>query len=122
MNIHRGHECGVLLTQKVVGTTLYSHGAACRGRLVKLFVMSVGWTHTRYKLEGNDEEGFFCTGNQGQGAKNWEAVDLQIASDEIRHYWRTRAQEKAKELETLHAQWAEVERQLTASADSTKTH
>ena len=43
------HEAGVLLTADIVGKTLYSHSAACEGRLVKLFITEVGYTHTSFR-------------------------------------------------------------------------
>lgn len=72
------HDVGVLLTVDVIGKTLYSHSAARHGKLVKLYIRKVGYTHTEYETS-NGEKGMFATGNQGKGGKNWEAVSFSVA-------------------------------------------
>lgn len=100
MGANDNHEVGVLLTPDIVGKKLYSHQAACKGRLVSLFVDEVGYTHTKYHTE-DGENGDFCTGNCGKGGKNWEAINLDTAKQEIKQYWLKAIADKQQELSEL---------------------
>lgn len=80
------HDVGVLLTKDVVGKTLYSHYAACQGKIVKLFITEVGYTHTSFET-ADGRTGSFCTGNQGKGARNWEAIDFELAQKKALCFW-----------------------------------
>lgn len=79
------HEVGELLTKEIVGKTLYSHVAACKGKMVKLFITEVGYTHTSYETE-DGKVGSFVTGSQGKGARNWEAISFELAKKEALRY------------------------------------
>jgi hypothetical protein len=99
------HDVGVLLTPEVIGKTLYSHSAACAGKLLKLFITEMDSSHIEFETE-NGETGTFCVDTQGDKRKNWEAVSFFTAKRVAELYWEERVSESIRILTAAKAQLA----------------
>lgn len=100
------HACGVFMSPNLEGTFFYSHGAAKEGRLVKVKIVKVGYTHVQCQHEDRREESHFSVGNCGKGGRNWEVIDLEFAEREIELFWKHQEAQKLAELEAIQAQHA----------------
>ncbi len=97
------HKAGALLTPARIGQVFYSYSAACQGRLEKLILRRIGWTHIDCQSETGKWITNFLGGNQCKDGRNWEIIELDTA--------------KAIAFRFLEGKDAELQRTLTATQD-----
>ena len=98
--------CGVLMSPDKQGMFFYSHSAAREGRLVRVKIVEVGYTHVRCQHEDRTKDTSFTVGNRGRGGRNWEVIDLELAEREIELFWNYGEAQKIAELEAIQKQHA----------------
>lgn len=98
--------CGVFMSPNLNGTFFYSHSAAREGRLVKVKIVEVGYTHVTCQHDDLRDEKHYSVGNCGRGGRNWEVIDLELAEREIELFWKHQEAQKLAELEAIQKQHA----------------
>lgn len=97
---------GVYISPNLEGAFFYSYSAAKEGRLVRLKIVKVGYTHITIQREDLPHEDNFGVGNCGKGGRIWEVINLALAEREIELFWKHQEAQKLAELEAIQAQHA----------------
>lgn len=85
LQLYTKHESGVLLTKQIIGQMLYSHSAACQGKLIVLTIDKIEGHQVFYHLEDGKSH-VFIIADAKNGDRVWEAIDQATAYAEIANF------------------------------------